>query len=121
VVEARDDNPYVGPRPFERGDKQRFFGRTAELRELVSLVIAHRLVLLYAPSGAGKTSLLNAALIPYLEREEQFEVFPSARIQSFEPPRLTSTPTFMGLSEIGAASSAVLRQTSVFSGRSQNS
>ncbi len=71
---------YVGPRPFEQEDKFIFFGRDREARDLLSLVIAHNLVLVYAQSGAGKTSLLNAGLIPLLE-ENQFEIFPVARVK----------------------------------------
>ena len=52
--------------------------------EIVSLVISHCVLLLYAQSGAGKTSLINASLIPEL-REEGFEVFPSARVQGLIP------------------------------------
>jgi hypothetical protein len=76
--EARP-NPFVGPVPFEREDADLFFGRTGELRELVSRIVANRVVLLYAPSGAGKTSILNAGVLPILEREEGFEVLPSVR------------------------------------------
>lgn len=82
-VAPREKNPYVGPRPFERKDMQVFFGREREIRELLSLVIANRVVLVYAASGAGKTSLLNARLAPLLEQEEQFEVLPPARIRDF--------------------------------------
>ncbi len=32
----------VGPRPFEKEDSDRFFGRTRETEELLSLIIAHR-------------------------------------------------------------------------------
>lgn len=78
------DAPYLGPRPFERGDRPVFFGRDGEVRELVSLVVAHRVVLLYAASGAGKTSLLNAGLIPQLEAES-FELLPSARLRTVVP------------------------------------
>ena len=39
-----------------------FFGRDGELPELVDLLIAERIVLLFSPSGAGKTSLIQAAL-----------------------------------------------------------
>ena len=60
-------NPYVGPRPFTRKEWERFFGREREARELLALVIAERLVLFYAQSGAGKTSLLHTRLIPQLE------------------------------------------------------
>src|SRR5262249_44861068 len=50
-----------------------------EASDLVSLTVAHSEVLLYAQSGAGKTSLLNAKLIPLLE-QEGFEVLPLARV-----------------------------------------
>ena len=71
--------PFVGPRPFEKADKELFFGRDHETNELLSLIVAHPVVLLYAQSGAGKTSMLNAGLIPALE-EEGLEVFPPARV-----------------------------------------
>ncbi|MCP4363164.1 MAG: hypothetical protein GY796_34620 [Chloroflexi bacterium] len=76
-------NPYVGPRPFERQDSDRFFGRDQESNELLSLIVANRTLVLYAQSGAGKTSLLNAQVTPLLE-DEGFEVFPFARVQGPE-------------------------------------
>ena len=78
-------NPYVGPRAFERDEAPFFFGREGESRELVSLVVAERVVLLYAASGAGKSSLLRAGLVPLLEGEERFEAPPIARIRSGIP------------------------------------
>lgn len=80
ATEIQERNPYVGPRPFERQDRDLFFGREREASEVLSLVIAHRVLLTYAQSGAGKTSLLNTRLIPLLE-EEGFEVFPVARVR----------------------------------------
>jgi WD40 repeat protein len=64
----RPDAPYPGPRPFERADEKRFFGRENEAAALASLVVAHPLVLLSSQSGAGKTSLINAKLVPLLEQ-----------------------------------------------------
>ena len=58
------NNPYIGPRPFERSDRDQFFGRTRETRDLLSLIMAERVVLFYAQSGAGKTSLLNTQIVP---------------------------------------------------------
>ena len=61
-------NPYIGPRPFEREEQKLFFGREREISELQSLLTAHRTFLLYAASGAGKTSMLNAGLVPLMEK-----------------------------------------------------
>jgi WD40 repeat protein len=72
-------NPYVGPRAFEEGEATRFYGRERELEDLFHLLLARRLVLLYAPSGAGKSSLVRAALIPRL-RDEGFLVHPVIRV-----------------------------------------
>ncbi len=77
---ASTQNPYIGPRPYERSDSARFFGRDQEARALFSLIVANRVVVLYAQSGAGKTSLLNAQVTPLLEAEG-FEVWPVARVQ----------------------------------------
>jgi tetratricopeptide (TPR) repeat protein len=77
--------PYVGPRAYERDDLAPFFGRDHESDELLSLVISSRELLFYAQSGTGKTSLLNARVIPLLE-QERFEVLPVARVQGV-PPR----------------------------------
>jgi hypothetical protein len=71
------DNPYVGPRALVAGE--RLFGRDREVADLTDLVIAERVVLLYAPSGAGKTSLLQAGLVPRL-RAEGLAVRPVARV-----------------------------------------
>jgi hypothetical protein len=58
--------PYVGPRPFEESDRQLFFGRGDEAQHVVSMIVAHPVVLLHARSGAGKSSLVNADVIPRL-------------------------------------------------------
>ncbi len=81
---AADQQPYVGPRPFGRDEKDLFFGRDREARDLCSLVVAHPIVLLYAASGAGKSSLLNAGLIPLLEARG-YEVLPPARVSGRIP------------------------------------
>jgi hypothetical protein len=78
------DSPFVGPRPFEKEDSDRFFGRTREIEELLSLIIAHRAILVYAQSGAGKSSLLRAGVIKRLE-EQQYQVLRSARVHGLLP------------------------------------
>ena len=96
-------NPYVGPRPFERTarDQERFFGRDQETQEIVSLMFSHPLVLIYAQSGAGKTSLFNARIAPTLE-EQGFEVLPLTRVlgsipEGIEPQAIENLYTFYAL------------------------
>src|SRR5581483_8878467 len=81
-------NPYVGPRSFQTGET--LYGRERETLELLDLLIAERIVLLYSPSGAGKTSLIQAALTPKL-REEGFDVLPPMRVGG-EPLTLPPPP-----------------------------
>lgn len=82
-VAAAAENPYVGPRAFRSGE--RLPARQRETRELANLLIAERIVLLHAPSGAGKTSLIQAALHDRL-RKERFRPSPALRVNS-PPPR----------------------------------
>src|SRR4051794_22844288 len=80
--QTANDNPYVGPRPFTLNDVEKghdLYGRNREVSQLFDLLIATRIVLLYSPSGAGKTSLIQAKLVPKLE-EEEFEVLPIIRV-----------------------------------------
>ena len=79
------ENPYIGPRPYELKEKDRFFGRDRESRDLLSLVLSERLVLFYAQSGAGKTSLINTRLIPGL-KDAGFEVPLVGRVSGELPP-----------------------------------
>ena len=78
------NNPFVGPRPFERQDLANFYGRRREARDLLSLIVANRVVLFYSPPGAGKTSLINAQIIPDLE-EHSFDVLPVAHVGNDVP------------------------------------
>ena len=71
------ENPFIGVKAIE--DKDRFFGRDHELSNLTELLIAERIVLFYSPSGAGKTSLLRAGLIPRLKMRK-FIVHPVMRV-----------------------------------------
>jgi len=72
-------NPYVGPRTFTREEAHLFFGREREANELLALVENEQLVLFYAQSGAGKSSLINTCLIPDLERDG-YQVLPIGRV-----------------------------------------
>ncbi len=71
------DNPYVGPRAL--GTEDPIYGRAREIANVRGLLVAHRIVLLYSPSGAGKTSLIEAGLRPEMEGRG-YVVLPTIRV-----------------------------------------
>ncbi len=78
-------NPYVGPRTFTEKEQRFFFGREREARDLTARIVSERLLLFYAQSGAGKSSLLNARVIPRLRDEERFQALPVGRVSGELP------------------------------------
>ena len=62
-------SPYRGIEPFRYVDRENFFGRSGAIEELFAKVLLYRLVVLFGESGAGKSSLLNAGLIPTVQKE----------------------------------------------------
>ncbi|NEN93896.1 MAG: hypothetical protein F6K48_35465, partial [Okeania sp. SIO3H1] len=59
-------SPYLGLNKFEPGDKDKFFGREKWIIELSNDLEKNNLLLLLGASGSGKSSLVQAGLIPYL-------------------------------------------------------
>ncbi len=85
-------NPFVGPVPFTREDP--LYGREQELPRLFDLLLAQRIVLLYSPSGAGKTSLIEAKNgLRSLLVEQGFTVWPTIRVNRL--PAASATPDKM--------------------------
>ena len=64
---AMPDSPYKFLDYYDTADRDIFFGRERETRILLSDVIVSRLVVLFAKTGTGKTSLINAGVRPRLE------------------------------------------------------
>lgn len=75
---GRRDNPFVGPESIPPGAA--IYGRGRETTSVLNMLVAERIVLLYSPSGAGKTSLVNAGLRPALI-DDDFEVLPVASVR----------------------------------------
>jgi hypothetical protein len=72
--------PYVGLRAFNAKDQELFFGRARESLDLARIWRANKLTVLYGASGVGKTSLLQAGVMPMIDRS-QYDVLPIGRIQ----------------------------------------
>lgn len=70
VAETHDSDtaPYPGIRPFTGNDHERFFGRADAAREVARLWRRNRVTVLHGESGAGKTSLLCAGVLPAIAR-----------------------------------------------------
>ena len=73
------ERPYPGSRPFLRADGNLFFGRLAEAAALAEMWRANRLTIVWGPTASGKTSLLQAGLLPLVGRWRS-EVLPPGRI-----------------------------------------
>lgn len=103
-------NPYIGPRPFEADEAELYFGREQEARTLLSLVTINRVVLFYAQSGAGKSSLINTRLVPGLQAKG-FEVLPVGRVGGGLEDQATNTFTYnlmLSLEQSGRTESSYL-------------
>ncbi|MFE5631899.1 hypothetical protein [Streptomyces sp. NPDC056543] len=101
-----DDCPYPGLRSFDTDEAERFFGRETlvhRVMERLELSVAdHRPLAVVAPSGAGKSSLLRAGLLPGLAQGR----LPGSR----HWPQLLLTPT---AEPLAALASGLARLTGV--------
>lgn len=70
-MKATTTDRYPGLRPFEESERSMFFGRSIELEELGQAININDLFVIHGESGLGKSSLINAGLIPLL-REKGF-------------------------------------------------
>ena len=73
--------PLLGQRPYKfldyytQQDADLFFGRDEWAEQLSAAILAHPLVVLFGPSGMGKTSLLQAGVLPRLQQRDCWIVY----------------------------------------------
>ena len=67
-IEQRDlpESPYTGLRPFQPEDADYFYGRDAQIDEVLVRLRQNRFVAVIGGSGSGKSSLVLAGAIPRL-------------------------------------------------------
>ena len=91
---------YRGAQPFETEHAALFFGREEDTQNLLRLISKERLVVFFAKSGHGKSSLINAGVIPRLNG-----VF---RDQTVVHRRIRFDNTTLGRGEISLTDAVVL-------------
>jgi hypothetical protein len=67
---ARPACPYPGMVPFRSEDARFFYGREAEIGDMLRRLRHGRYLLVIGPSGSGKSSLVMAGLLPALARQQ---------------------------------------------------
>ena len=65
-------NRYPGAQPFSTEQQHIFFGRDEDVARFHRLIKTEPLVVLYAKSGMGKSSLLNAGIVPAVLRDGEY-------------------------------------------------
>ena len=73
---------YPGAQPFSIEQQKIFFGRTKDIENLYNLISLEQLIVLYSKSGLGKSSLVNAGLIPKMLSHKEIIPF-SIRFGAF--------------------------------------
>ena len=95
-------NPYRGLAPFEAEHRSLFFGREADIRAVLERLRSRPLVLVAGDSGAGKSSLCRAGVLP--------RVTAGALDDSREQTTLTLWPGVRPLEALAAALAPLLGQ-----------
>lgn len=65
------NEPYLGLNPYSEEDANRFFGREAQIENIIQRLKASRLTILYGESGVGKTSVVRAGVAAQLRQQAQ--------------------------------------------------
>jgi len=81
----KNDNPFKGLKPFQYEDRDEYYGYLEIAQQLRLLVCEKSISMLTAPSGVGKSSFINAAFKPVLEKFTPIDYPIKWNIISMEP------------------------------------
>src|SRR5450631_2319375 len=86
--------PFQGLQAFGEKNKSQFGGRDAEINELFLLTKNNPLTIVFGKSGIGKTSVLQAGLMPELQKKSFFPIYFRIDFAGAKPP-LTQLKDFI--------------------------
>lgn len=66
----RENNPWYSFKPYQESDANSFKGRGKDVAEVMKSIVRNNFVVCYAKSGIGKSSLINAGLMPRLRKKQ---------------------------------------------------
>lgn len=75
VETINNQRPFPGLKSFDEKNKSQFGGRDAEIKELFTKVENNGLTVIFGKSGIGKTSLINAGLLPELQKNFYLPIY----------------------------------------------
>lgn len=70
-----DQYRYPGAKPFQTEESNIFYGREKDTEDLNELIQLEPLIILHSKSGMGKSSLVNAGLIPKIKEYNEYDYF----------------------------------------------
>ena len=82
-VTGSPSSPWVGLRPYTAEERAYFHGRERDVRILAANLRARRLTVVYGSTGAGKSSILLAGVVPTLREKRPVLVFRDWQSDSF--------------------------------------
>jgi hypothetical protein len=77
-------NRFPGGNAFSETDDNLFFGRQNDQEKLSNLIFIRQMVVLFGKSGYGKSSLINAGIVPMLKKQDEY-VYLSVRFNTYVP------------------------------------
>jgi WD40 repeat protein len=78
-------SPYPGLRPFQQDEAHLFFGREAQIEDMLARLEDGRFLAVVGTSSCGKSSLVRAGLLPALEQGFLSDAEPNRRMAVMNP------------------------------------
>src|SRR5206468_2935768 len=89
---------YPGVQPFKTSESEIFFGREKDKDAFYNFMLSRQTVVLYGKSGYGKSSLINAGIIPRLHLDSSNISF-IIRFNNYQPNNPNSIQPITSLNQ----------------------
>jgi WD40 repeat protein/energy-coupling factor transporter ATP-binding protein EcfA2 len=73
-------NPFPGLRPFSYQEGKYFFGRDSQTKTVINKLLIKKFVAVIGSSGSGKSSIINAGILPGISKNPEYGASSSWRI-----------------------------------------